>query len=142
MKTCPEALNILLVDDEEQICQVIANMILSRCNTASVRIALSGEEAVSLLKREEFDVVITDIFMPGMDGYQLASLVIKEHDTPVVLFTGHRIVEQHFSDEISQGLICCLKKPITMTELEDAIKTALSAKNKKERNSNGEEVRT
>jgi len=68
---------ILVVDDEEGMCQFLKTM-LSR-EGYEVLIAASGSEALKLYQRSDFDLVIEDLKMPGMDGIQLLS-AIKELD--------------------------------------------------------------
>jgi len=54
-----------------------------------VRETLSGAEALEELDHQDYDVVFTDIKMPGMDGIELAARLRKRHpDTPVVMITG------------------------------------------------------
>ena len=64
--------SILLVDDEEIILNSIGMDL--RQENYDVTLAISGEEAITLLKDRHFDIVVTDLSMPGLDGIQ----VLKE----------------------------------------------------------------
>ena len=61
-----EKANILVVDDEKDICMAL-NMLLTR-ERYSVKEAYSGEQALELIRNENFDVIMTDIKMDKMDG--------------------------------------------------------------------------
>ncbi|MBI5251030.1 MAG: response regulator [Desulfomonile tiedjei] len=78
---------ILIVDDEQDICDVIAKWLNSRgfvCSTAT-----SGEEAVNLMEKNKFDLLITDIMMPGMSGVDLLAFVKSRFpEVAVIMVTG------------------------------------------------------
>ncbi len=69
-------IRILLVDDEEFYLRLFSDILSSR--RFSVRTARSGEQALSLLQQERFDILITDLLMEGMDGLELTARV-REH---------------------------------------------------------------
>lgn len=64
---------VLFVDDEPNVLHGLARMLRSERNNLETRFAASGREALSLLAKESFDVVITDMQMPEMNGLQLLS---------------------------------------------------------------------
>jgi CheY-like chemotaxis protein len=78
---------ILFVDDDKDYLGLVENLLVQAGITAQY--AASGEEAVGLLKRGPFTVMVTDLNMPGMDGYELA-MIAKElcPDIEVVMITG------------------------------------------------------
>lgn len=84
---------ILFVDDEPKILEGLQRMLLPMRRVWEMRFAGSGEEALSLLKREAFDIVVTDMRMPGMDGVQLLSEVRRQ--APEVI----RIILSGYSDQ-------------------------------------------
>ena len=79
---------ILIVDDEEHIREILSEFLSEQ--GFSVMEASDGEFAINLFKEHQFDLVITDIRMPRMNGLELLSAV-KSHDkqNPVVLMTGY-----------------------------------------------------
>ncbi|MCL4402440.1 MAG: response regulator [Acidobacteria bacterium] len=81
---------ILIVDDESLI-----TTLLGRAFTAAgyeVRTAPNGPEAMRICKSESFDVVLSDIVMPTMDGHELARWVAANYtETRMVLMSGHDI---------------------------------------------------
>jgi len=83
---------ILFVDDEPKILQGLERMLHAMRKEWEMKFVESGAEALSLLQEEPFDVVVTDMRMPGMDGIQLLSEVKRQ--APEVI----RIVLSGYSD--------------------------------------------
>ena len=106
-------LRILVVDDDAGICQSLKDLLEEeRCN---IETAASGVFAVEWLGRQEFDVVLSDVVMPDMDGYELYQTVKKETpNLPVVLMTAFNYDKDHIIKrsclEGLQGVI--FKKPV------------------------------
>ena len=83
---------ILLVDDEADVC-VTLGALLERSGYA-VTTADSGEQALQLLEQQTFDLLLTDLKMPGIDGIQvLAAAKQRQPDLPVIVLTGHGSLE-------------------------------------------------
>lgn len=80
-------LRILVVDDEECVRDLLRELLESE--HCAVSIAAGGREALALFESREFDVVFTDVGMPGMSGWELAR-AIREHtkDIPIAVITG------------------------------------------------------
>ncbi len=123
-KKCPErakpdsryplsGLRILVVDDDAGVCQSLQDLLEEeRCN---IETAASGVLAMEWLGRQEFDVVVSDVVMPDMDGYQLYQTVKnKMPHLPVVLMTAFNYDKDHIIKrsclEGLQGVI--FKKPV------------------------------
>jgi CheY-like chemotaxis protein len=107
------ALRILVVDDDAAICQSLRDLLEEEC--CCVETAPSGVHAMELLKREQFDLVLSDVVMPDMDGYQLYQAVKNTLPAlPVVLMTAFNYDKDHIIKrsclEGLQGVI--FKKPI------------------------------
>jgi len=120
--------NVLVVDDEEDFLETIIKRLEKRHVDASgVR---SGEEALELLKKKTFDVVVLDIKMPGgMDGIETLVEIKKIQPlAEVILLTGHASVETSI-DGIKLGAFDYLLKPI---KLEDLLKKIAEAIEKKD----------
>jgi CheY-like chemotaxis protein len=77
--------------------------------------AASGEEALKCLLRDDFALILLDVFMPGMDGFETAQL-IRQRDrsrtTPIVFLTAHGTSEEHVSRGYSIGAVDYLLKPL------------------------------
>ena len=72
-------MKILLVDDEQQILRGVSRLIGCERDEWEVTTSLSGEEALGILNHETFDVVVSDMRMPGMDGAQLLEEIGKRY---------------------------------------------------------------
>ncbi len=82
------ATRILLIDDEEALLE-LAEIFLEQEQGFEVDTALSAQEALDRLKRDRFDVIVSDYHMPGMNGIELLKkLKSAEDTTPYILFTG------------------------------------------------------
>jgi len=108
--------NCLVVDDEHVILSLISEALSSRgftCVTAS-----SGEQALAILAEASFDIMITDIQMPGMTGIELTKAVKKLYeDLPIIVVTG--FVEEYSYDEVIEaGAADFIRKPFSILELE------------------------
>ncbi len=111
---------ILIVDDESNILSILSKMI--KRLGYNVEKASDGEKALELLKNKEFDLVISDINMSGMDGMNLLKKIKAETSTlPVILTTGfdEEEVLPLVRTKVADGFI---QKPFRMTELEKIIK--------------------
>ncbi len=108
--------NVLVVDDEEDFVETLVNRLKKRkIPTTGV---LSGEEAIDLMKKREFDVVILDIKMPGgMDGIEALREIKKIQPlSEVLLLTGHASVETSI-EGMKLGAFDYVLKPIKLEEL-------------------------
>jgi len=107
---------VLVVDDEEVFIKTLVNRLNKR--NIDTTGALSGEEALELMKKKLFDVVILDIKMPGgMDGIEALGEMKKIQPlTEVILLTGHASVETSI-EGMKLGAFDYLLKPIKLEEL-------------------------
>ncbi len=82
--------SILIVDDDEALLQALPQVVHLRMREVQVETADSGPTALQRLQDHDYDAIISDVKMPGMDGIELLSHIHeKRPDTPVVLITGH-----------------------------------------------------
>jgi serine phosphatase RsbU (regulator of sigma subunit) len=108
----PEA-RILLVDDQPGNLLVLESVLEGLGHTL-VR-ATSGEEALKRLLQEDFAVILLDVFMPGMDGFETAELIRQRERsryTPIIFLTAVGFSETHVSRGYSVGGVDYLFKPI------------------------------
>ncbi|GAC1463206.1 MAG: hypothetical protein PVS3B1_03830 [Ktedonobacteraceae bacterium] len=81
---------ILIVDDDLALLQVLPKTISLRILASQVDTANSGEEALALLQTQQYDAIVSDIRMPGMDGLVLLAKIQELGlETPTLLITGH-----------------------------------------------------
>jgi DNA-binding NtrC family response regulator len=105
--------SVLLVDDEAPFLATLSKRIAKR--ELKVASALSGQEALDTLKTGDgasnFDVVILDVKMPGMDGLEtLAAIKLKHPNLEVIMLTGHATVESAI-EGMKAGAFDYLMKP-------------------------------
>lgn len=106
---------VLLVDDETDFLETIVKRLQKR-NTAAAG-AQSGPEALELLDREDFDVVVLDVRMPEMDGIETLREIRNRFPlVEVVLLTGHANMEVAV-EGMELGAFDYLMKPIDLDEL-------------------------
>lgn len=117
---------ILIVDDEEPIRQLVSRA-MAEAGHDSVG-AADGAEALDILNREPsaFDLLLTDIKMPIMDGIALALTVARDHPSlPIVLMTGYADQRERASG--LDALICdVIAKPFSVAEIKFTVAAALA----------------
>ncbi|MFB6345315.1 MAG: response regulator [bacterium] len=112
-------LNILLVDDEPEIVSMIErNLSVEGYELDGVT---SPEIALEKIKSEDYNIVITDIKMPEIDGVELLKR-IKEIDgtIQVIMITGY-VEMSHLVSSLSNGAVDCIFKPLDFDKLIEAI---------------------
>ncbi|HWC56066.1 MAG TPA: response regulator [Sphingomicrobium sp.] len=112
---------ILLVDDDEEVRTVTTDMI--RELGYQVFTVASAEEALARVGREHFDLLITDVAMPGMNGVELARRIRQFDEHPPILFSSGYADVETFGDELSDGAV--LKKPFRIAEVARRIEATL-----------------
>ncbi|MFC1679977.1 response regulator [Elusimicrobiota bacterium] len=111
---------ILIVDDEPMVRQVLAQHLLR--SGWAVSEAGSAEEGLRTVASGRFDLVLLDVNLPGMSGFQAVERFSGASSAPVVLMSGH--ADQEFrKDALLLGARDLLPKPIDLTELNRVIET-------------------
>src|SRR5437868_560350 len=108
-----EPINILIVDDEPKNLTALET-VLDDPSYRLVR-AGSGDEALLALVKEEFALLILDIQMPGMNGFELAQMVKQRKKTasiPIIFLTAYYSEDQHVLEGYSTGAVDYLHKPV------------------------------
>jgi DNA-binding NtrC family response regulator len=117
---------VLLVDDEEEFVETLAERMRTRGMDVST--TNSGSDALKLVDDEDFDVVVLDLMMPGIDGLDaLKRIKRRRPDIQVVLLTGHATVEKGV-EAIKEGALEFLEKPVDLASLTEAIHKAKATK--------------
>ena len=113
--------NILVVEDEPVSLECISHFL--RKQGYAVREARDGAEAIELIDNSQFDLVLSDIRMPRVDGVALATNILSRVPTiPIILMTAVPF-------ELTRSLgynVPCLSKPILLDELRTSVQTALA----------------
>jgi signal transduction histidine kinase/ActR/RegA family two-component response regulator len=120
-------LHILFVDDEPLLRQLVRELLEHDSHTVAV--ADSGQNALEQFRAasgsaEVFDVVITDLGMPQLDGRRLAELLKKESpQTPIIMLTGWGTLMRSDDEKLAVDFI--LSKPPKIQEMREALRTVL-----------------
>ena len=122
-----EGKRILIADDEDIIRGTISDL-LTKCGANTVT-ACDGEEAIKLVQSRSFDLVLSDIRMPGSSGYDVFAAVKKVNvHCPVILITGFGYDPNHSIVRAShEGLAAVLFKPFKVEQLLEDVRRALTS---------------
>ena len=117
---------VLIVDDEEKFADYLCKRLANR--DYDVAVAFSGEEAIEKIKQSNYDVVILDVLMPGIDGIEaLRTIKNLKPLTEVIMLTGHASVESGV-EGMKLGAYDYLMKPCETDELVSKIDKAYERK--------------
>lgn len=122
--------SILVADDEPLLCETMRNVLLTR--GYSVTCVDSGKAAVEKLKAGRFDVVLTDIFLPDVDGLQIISETRQRqpHAKIIAVSGGGAYMGCSEALKVARQLGACtsLEKPFNVDELLRVVDGALASK--------------
>jgi DNA-binding NtrC family response regulator len=115
-------INVLLVDDEKGYINVLSNRLSKRSINATK--SFSGTQAIQLLRKNDFDVVVLDLKMEDMGGIEVLKIMKKmAPEVPVIFLTGHGSQEAA-REGIAFGAFDYLTKPCELSQLIDKIHDA------------------
>lgn len=119
---------ILIVEDEKSIRNVLKNILLEESSTYTIEEAENGIDALEKLKSNEFDLVISDIKMPKMDGIELLQKTLEIHPTATFLMiSGHGDIETAVNS-IKLGAFDYISKPPDLNRLLNSVRNGLQRK--------------
>jgi len=120
------AANVLLIDDEQQFLKVLEERLETR--GLKVNTATSGEDALTLVDDRNFDAIVLDLAMPGIDGIETLKLLKEKNpDLEIIMLTGHATVQKGI-EAMKLGAEDFLEKPVDLSVLLERIS---EAKNKR-----------
>jgi len=118
-----KSLEILVVDDQQTM-RGLARQVLKQLGIVRVSLAATGDSALDIMKTKKFDIVISDLNMPGLSGLELAEK-IKAHPVfkriPVFLATSNAYRDQATADLVEQFVA----KPFSANDMRTAIEATL-----------------
>jgi PAS domain S-box-containing protein len=126
-RTSPATLRLLVVDDDESVLWIIKDMLSFKGH--EVLAVADARKALDIIEKEKLDLVITDLGMPGISGWEIArSVKAKNSSLPVMLLTGWgaQFEEEDLSNE---GVDMVLSKPLSWDELSEGIEKLLRNEN-------------
>ncbi len=117
---------LLVVDDEAIVVSLVRDALEDE--DYDIATAMTGTDALSLIEKQSFDLLITDIRMPGMNGIDLVKAARdKQPELGVIFMTGYANLNSA-KDAIKQGAFDYIMKPFELTEIRQAVKNGLKIK--------------
>jgi len=125
---------ILLVDDDRELCSEIADIL--RDEGYTVDVINDGQEALGAVRQEEFDLILLDLKIPGVNGLEVLKEIRKKGATKVFVVTGSSISREDFDGDFfkksAADLIkqadSILYKPFKVEQLINKVKAAVPTK--------------
>lgn len=114
-------INVLIVDDEEDMCWALENIL--KKEGYNIIWTTSGDDAISLMKKNTFNTAFIDIKLPDMDGIELARCIKKEdNNIRIIMISGYyyeddRIIQEGLHDGI---YLTFIGKPFDINEVRKA----------------------
>jgi len=124
---------ILIVDDNPKNLQVLGNLLEKQ--QYNVEYALSGKEALAWVNSEQFDLILLDIMMPGMDGYEVCETIRKDEqyqDIPIIFLTA-KTDKESIVKGFELNAQDYVSKPFDTAELLARINTHLELKDSRDK---------
>lgn len=111
-----ETLKVLFVDDEPNILDSVQTIF--EMKDIQVRCVGSGEEALDAIRDSGFDIIFTDMVMPGMNGLEFAGLAREQlPDAKIYLISGNFITPEIASAALQAGISRIFAKPVDLNDL-------------------------
>jgi len=116
-------LRILVVDDEKVVAEVLGKLI--EVDGHDVTVTFDAKKALEICQKDKFDIVFTDISMPGMNGMDLTRRILElDNNANIVAITGH-VGSQEVEKILNAGAKSFLKKPFSKKDIDCKIKEVL-----------------
>lgn len=117
-----DQMRVLLIDDEEELVYTVAERLKIREIHADA--VTNGEDGIKMVEDNEYDVVLLDVRMPGLDGIDVMKRIHRlRPDLPVILITGHG--SAHYSQSgMEEGAFDYVMKPIHIKDLVKKLQAA------------------
>jgi PAS domain S-box-containing protein len=122
----PRKARILVVEDEDEVRELLKDILTEGGH--EVAFASDGQKGLALFQEKTFDLVFTDLGMPGMSGWEVAEQIKRlSGETPVALITGWEV--KHKKPELqSRGVDVVLKKPFRVEEILSLVHDLMAAR--------------
>lgn len=118
--------SVLIVDDDPEFLKAMRKMFEK--SGYSVALAGDGQEALDALAKDSFDLIISDVRMPHLNGIELMEEISRKRlDIPVIFITGYGEVESYM-DLMNLGAYEYINKPVNSREILGIAKRAIEAR--------------
>ena len=122
---------ILIVEDEDSIRRVLKKVLIEENSKYKLDEAANGEEAISLIKSQHYDLVLCDIKMPKKDGIDVLEFVISyDNSIPIIMISGHGDLKTAVK-AMRLGAFDYIEKPPDLNNLLTSVRSALKNKSVK-----------
>lgn len=128
---------ILMVDDEPKLVNIVRDYLVSE--GFEVLTAGSGEAGLEILEKEGLDLVVLDLMMPGMSGYEVFRVIRQKWDIPVIMLTA-RSEEVDKLLGLEMGADDYITKPFSLRELTARIRAVLRRGSRNETKDDSEDI--
>ena len=117
----PTGKTVLVIDDEQWILDLASELL--RTEGHAVETASSGQQAIEMMSRQKFDVLVSDWKMPGLNGIRLYEHLIATHPESAqrTLFMTGDVVSDTFQEFLTKNHLSCLSKPFAISEFRAAV---------------------
>jgi CheY-like chemotaxis protein len=127
---------VLVIDDDASVGAAI-QAILGRHRYQTV-LASRASDGIQALRRSQFDLVMLDIFMPGLNGLDVLDRIRPDFSIPVIVMSGFRLRStaqpmDYLVMASERGATLCMRKPFSATELIDAVEWTTGLRRPSER---------
>lgn len=118
----PKSRKILLVDDDEAILKFEHKILTAKGYICGM--ARGGNEALEMLTREKYHLVVLDVMMPDIDGFKVSERIQRDPElgSPYVIFVTARDDMMSVSEGFAAGGVLYLTKPFTSSKLLDVVR--------------------
>ena len=117
---------ILVIDDQRSIRNTLKDIL--ELEGYEVELAENGKDGIEIFLESKYDLVLSDIKMPEMDGLEVLSKIMEVHsDVPVVMISGHGNIDTAV-ESIKKGAYDFIEKPLDLNRLLITVKNALEKK--------------
>jgi DNA-binding NtrC family response regulator len=117
---------VLIVDDEQHVLFVLQDSLRKLGAGVEVEVARSGEEALAKIREAPFDLVVTDLKMPGMGGVELTQAISAECPGTLVIWMTAHGSQQWRTQAAALAAYQCVDKPLDIAEIRRIVSDALA----------------
>ena len=121
-------IKLLLVEDDANLCYIIRGGLEDMIGGYEVMTASNGEEGLKIWKEQHLDIIISDIEMPVMDGYEMVRRIRETDGLIPIVFTSGRVSPKDVVKGYELGVNNYIKKPFLAEELDAHIGALLKMK--------------
>src|SRR5688572_13943039 len=126
----PKTINILIVDDDRATQRMLADALTKQGFTVTVE--RDGEWAIKTFEKKSFDIVLLDLLLPALNGYEVARKMRstpKGKKTPIIMISGVYKNALHQKEAVTKhGAFAFMEKPIRLGTLYETLRSALGDK--------------